>query len=272
MNDLAIERLRIYPVKGARGCDVASLTFDELGPVGDRRWMVVDAQQTFVTQRTTPTLATLEATLADGGLRLRADGMDPLWLKGGGGQPMRVRVWDDHVDAVSVSDEADRWISDFLGGAHRLAHMPPSAVRTTNPRFAPDQRVSFADGYPLLIVTSASVAEVGRRAGRSIPLERFRPNLVVSGARAHDEDHWRRLRIGDVEVLGVKLCARCKVVTVDQRLGTLDEASEPLRTLGRYRRIEGSVYFGLNAVAEGPGPLRVGDAVDVMERRPVPAF
>ena len=261
-----VARLRIHPVKGARGLDVRSMDFDELGPEFDRRWMVVGPDGTFVSQRTTPRLATLRPTVDRHGLTLAGPGMEALTVPVlPQGDPVRVRVWDSVLDAPAVSREADVWLSDFLGGPHRLVFMSAGVVRNTDPAYADGHRVSFADGYPALLVTQGSVAELARRTGREIPVERFRPNIVVAGDRPHEEDFWRGFTIGDLHFSGVKLCARCKVTTIDQDSGAGDPNREPLRTLARYRRIESKVYFGLNAVHHGTGRISLGDPVEVLD-------
>lgn len=267
-----VERLRIYPVKGCRGHDVESLTFDEVGPVSDRRWMIVDPDGVFLTQRQVPRLATIDARLTGPSLSLgTGDEPEGVRVDEGDGPSREVRVWASRVDAIQAWPQADAWLSDVLERPCHLVWMPPSSVRETNPDFAPGRRVSFADGYPALLVTSEAVRELERRAGRAIPVERFRPNIIVGSAHAHAEDRWRTLQIGGLGFRGTKLCGRCKVTTVDQASGALDPASEPLRSLARYRQIEGSVYFGLNLVHEGTGEIRVGDPVRVTDRQPVPA-
>ena len=170
------------------------------------------------------------------------------------------------MDVRTVSAAADAWLSSVLGGAHRLVFMGDDDVRSTDPDYAEGHRVSFADGYPALLVSQGSVDELGRRAGREIPVERFRPNIVVSGGRPHEEDFWKEFTIGALPFRGVKLCARCKVTTTDQETGVRDPDREPLRTLARYRRIESLVYFGVNTVHLANGPVSLGDAVEVHKR------
>jgi len=269
-----VERLRLYPVKGCRGHDVSSMAFDEVGPVGDRRWMVVDPEGIFVTQREAPRLALIDARTEGSSLSLSADGRDGVEASAppprDGYPSVPVRIWRSRVEAARAWPEADAWLSDLLGRPCHLVHLPPTSVRETDPEYAPGRRVSFADGYPALLVTSAATEELARRAGRPIPVERFRPNIVVGSAHPHAEDRWRAMEIGEMTFRGVKLCARCKVTTVDQSSGALDPASEPLRTLARYRQIEGSVYSGLNLVHEAPGEIHIEDPVRVTEHRPVP--
>ena len=262
-----VVRLRIHPVKGARGSDVDTLHFEAMGPRFDRRWMVVRPDGSFVTQRDTPRLATIRPTVADGALTLVAPEAPALRLPlTPRGERLQATVWSSVMDVSTVSAAADAWLSSVLGGPHRLVFMGDEDVRNTDPDYAEGHRVSFADGYPALLVSQGSVDKLARRVGREIPVERFRPNIVVSGDRPHEEDFWKEFTIGAVPFRGVKLCARCKVTTTDQETGARDPDREPLRTLARYRRIESLVYFGVNTVHLATGPVSLGDPVEVHER------
>ncbi len=262
-----VVRLRIHPVKGARGSDVETLHFEEMGPRFDRRWMVVRPDGSFVTQRETPRLATIQPTVGDDALTLEAPDAPALHLPlTPRGERLRATVWSSAVDVRTVSPAADAWLSSLLGSEHRLVFMGDDDLRHTDPAYAEGHRVSFADGYPALLVSQGSVDELARRVGREIPVERFRPNIVVSGGRPHEEDFWKEFAIGGLPFRGVKLCARCKVTTTDQQTGIRDPEQEPLRTLARYRRIESLVYFGVNTVHLATGPISLGDPVEVHER------
>lgn len=262
-----VTRLRIHPVKGARGFDVQDMDFDETGPRLDRRWMVVGPDGTFVSQRGTPRLATVRPKVDGGDLTLEAPGAEALTVPvAPRGNSIRVSVQSSVMDVRTVAPEADAWLGSVLGSPHRLVCMGDRDIRCTDPAYADGHRVSFADGYPALLVTRGSVAELARRAGRAIPMERFRPNILVSGNRPHEEDFWRSFTIGGLSFSGVKLCARCKVTTIDQESGLRDPDREPLRTLARYRRVESLVYFGLNAVHHGTGRISLGDPVEVLDR------
>lgn len=253
--------------------DAETLDFDHLGPRFDRRWVVATPGGAFCSQRDTPRLARLTAAVEPGGgLRLDAPGAEALHVPvNPDAPPFKVRVWDSEVAARSCGAEADAWLSRRLGAKRRLAFMADDDIRLADPAFAEGRRISFADGYPALVVTEAAVEELGRRAGRRIPADRFRPNIVVQGAPSHDEDQWSRFSAGGIVFSGAKLCARCVVTTIDQATGEADPASEPLRTLARYRKIEDKAYFGINAVHDAPGRVRVGDPVRVLERGMVPA-
>ena len=247
------------------------MEFDDLGPRFDRRWMVVRPDGHFASQRDTPRLATIHPRLQGDAVRLRADAMRTLTLPIARlGDRLRVRIHGSGAQARTVSAAADAWISSVLGSEHRLVFVREEDARATDPAYAAGHRVGFADGYPALLVSEASVEELALRAGRAIPVERFRPNIVVNGAHPHDEDRWRRFAAGDLAFNGVKLCARCKVTTTDQETGARDPDREPLRTLALYRRIESLVYFGINVVHRGRGWIAVGDRIEVRERGIVP--
>ncbi len=236
----------------------------------DRRWMVVDARGRFLTQREQPRLALVAAQPIPSGLRLETAGASPLKvaLPPPEGEQLPVVVWRDTVAAVPAGAAADAWLSAVLGIACRLVHMPdPGRARPVDPAFGrPGDHVSFADGFPLLVTTAASLADLNRRLPGPVPMNRFRPNLVVDGGGAWDEDRWSRIRIGSVAFRIVKDCARCAVTTVDQDTAVRSADTEPLRTLATFRRKAGGrVIFGQNLVPEHEGAVRVGDAVEVVD-------
>ncbi len=267
---IRVRRLRLYPLKGGRGFDVDQMAFDSAGPVHDRRWMAVHPDGHFITQREEPRLATIGARILPDGVGLSAPGLDPISVKVPPGSGFPVQVWTSTVDAAPAGPDADAWITELFGYPARLAHLPQSSVRPTNPAFAPGGRVTFADGYPALVITAASFAELERRADTPLEIERFRPNIIVGPTRPHAEDRWRGMSIGAMDFRGVKLCARCKVTTLDQATGERHPGNEPLKTLARYRNIEGKLFFGLNVTHAGEGSISVGDPVTVTERGSVP--
>lgn len=259
-------RLRVHPVKGAQGFDVDEMEFDETGPRLDRRWMVVRPDGRFVSQRDTHELATVQATVAGSDLILKAPGAETVAVPV---SPERervgVQVWDSVLRVHGVSRAADAWLSEVLGAPRRLVHIGEDDVRPTDPTYASGHRVGFADGFPALLVSRGSVAEIARRVGREIPMERFRPNIMVGGDEPHEEDTWRRFTIGEMHFSGVKLCTRCKVTTLDQKTGDRDRDREPLRTLATYRHLKDKVYFGLNVIHHGTGRIRVGDPAEPVD-------
>jgi len=256
----------VYPLKGARGVAVDAAALDALGFRRDRRWMVVDAAGEFVSQRTRPRLALVRPALAGEALVLEAPDRPPLELPaeppGGGTKP--VRIWADALRAAPAGEAADAWISDFLGERAHIVAFAADAVRPVDPKYArrATDRVAFADAYPCLLITQASLDLLNERLTTPVPMDRFRPNLVAGGTAPHAEDGWRRIRVGDVVFDLVKPCARCVVTTVDQRTGVAEE--EPLRTLATYRKVGSKVLFGQNAIHVAPGTVRAGDPLVVM--------
>ncbi len=266
---LTLAAIRIYPVKGFRGLSLTEGEVEPWGLAGDRRWMVVDADNRFLTQRQVPAMARLEALPRHGGLTLAAPGADfcevPLPLDSA--PPAMVTVWDSTVLALSASREADAWLSARLGLACRLVYMAhPDHARAVDPLYgAPEDRVSFADGFPLLVTTNASLDDLNSRLAVPVPMDRFRTNLLIAGGTAWMEDDWTGLRVGGTAFKVVKDCARCAVTTVDQASGVKDEDAEPLRCLGGFRRdAKGRIIFGQNLIPSSTGGIAVGDRVDVI--------
>ncbi len=264
-----VSELYVYPIKSLRGIPLEEAQLDERGVHLDRRWMLVDADGVFISQREAHRLALVDVTVAGEGLRITAPGMQPLEVGTGTGTPMRTRIWRDDVNAVPVSKVADEWFSTFLGETVRLVYMPDHAQRVVDRSYVqPDRIVGFADAFPLLIIGQPSLDllnEKLRAAGNEpIPMRRFRPNVVIAGARPHEEDEWRQIEIGDVPVDVVKPCARCVITTID--VETAMAGKEPLRTLATYRKRGSHVLFGQNAVHRALKPIRRGAEVRVVER------
>jgi len=266
-----VSQLLVYPLKGCRGVPVPVAEPDARGLSGDRRWMVVDEAGRFLSQRTEPRLALVRAMLDAGGLVLEAPGMPPLAVSRRVEAPLRqVTVWDDSGQARDGGAEASRWLTGHLGRPAALVQLDEGFERTASPEYAPGVPLAFNDAYPVLIIGEGSLAELNRRMERPLPMDRFRPNLVVSGSEPFAEDGWRRIRVGTAVLRLVKPCVRCVATTVDQQ--TTDRGPEPLRTLATFRRWNGGVIFGQNTVVERPGPMRVGDLVEVLETGALPAL
>jgi hypothetical protein len=254
--------LNVYPIKAARGIPLDDSEVDEFGLLYDRRWMVVDDSGEFLSQRSHPRLALVVPTIADETLVVNAPGMPTLEipLSPSRAVTMRVAVWDDSCAATWLGDKPARWFSEFLDCSCSLVRMAPETIRPADPAFAPvGARVSFADGFPFLLISQESLEDLNRRLDMPVPMNRFRPNLVVSGGEAYAEDHWTKIEIGGLGLRIVKPCGRCVVTTTDQTSG--ERGQEPLRTLATYRKRDGEVMFGQNVVHEGPGRLCVGDRV-----------
>ncbi|CAM5585484.1 MULTISPECIES: MOSC domain-containing protein [Streptomyces] len=279
MPNAELTSIHLYPLKGARGLALPEAAVEPWGLAGDRRWMLVDAEDRFITQRSFPTLALVSATpLPGGGLALAVPGQDPWTVPapGPGAPSATVEIWKDKVSAVSGDATASARLSAFLGVAVRLVHLAdPARDRLVDQRFAdPGETVSLADGYPLLVTTTDSldalnalIAEGDHAAEGPLPMERFRPSVVVSGTGAWDEDGWARVAVGEVTFKVAKMCGRCVVTTTDQR--TAERGKEPLRTLSRHRRFGSQLVFGQNLIPESTGTVRAGDPFTVLARRPV---
>lgn len=259
-----VSELAIYPVKSMGQVAVERLRFDALGPVGDRRWMVVDETGRFVTQRQLARLCLIRPTLLADGLRLQAPGMAPVEVQATDLPRRRVEVWHDRCEGIDAGDAVADWLGRFLQRPLRLVRFPDQQLRQIDPDYAqPGERTAFSDGFPLLLIGQASLDELNRRMSTPLSMRRFRPNLVISGAAPHAEDRWRRLRIGDLILRVVKPCSRCVIPSIDP--DTAERGAEPLRTLATYRRRDNRIFFGQNVIVEGEGEIRRGMPVEVLE-------
>ena len=262
---LRVADLFVYPIKSCGGIAVESAEVDAFGFRNDRRWMVVDENGRFLTQRTLPLLATIRAAVSDGRLSLRAEGWGSLAVEAfpETAAAERVTVWRDTVDALPVGEEADAWLTSVLGRPARLVWMPNSTMRP--PKRDPagvSPRISFADAYSFLVVSRESLDALNARLVIPLPMNRFRPNIVVEGAGPFAEDGWKVIRIGEIELDATGPCARCATTTTDQETGA--RGLEPLRTLATFRRDGSEVLFGQNANHRGTGTIRRGDPVEIL--------
>ncbi len=259
---LRLTGINVYPIKSAAGIAVPEWEVDAFGLRYDRRWMVVDESGTFITQRTHPRMALVSVTVADDVLRIDAPDMPMLEtpLHPHAAVSTRVSVWNHVGRATWLGDDPARWFTAHLGTSCSLVHMADDEVRPANPVFAPSgTRVSFADGYPILLISEESLADLNARLPQALPMNRFRPNLVVAGGTPYAEDGWKKIEIGGMPLRVVKPCPRCAITTTDQT--TTERGKEPLRTLATYRRVNGEVMFGQNVVHETTGRLCTGHAV-----------
>jgi uncharacterized protein len=276
---MRLATLHRYPVKSMRGESLSRLAVEQQGLAGDRRYMVVSTAGAFLTARDVPQLLLVSAAVIDGGLRLAhaTHGVLDVAQPGNDAQRQMVRVWRDEVPARVCDAAVIAWLSRVLGQEVRLVFLADASARTVNQAVGgPDDTVSFADGYPLLLANSASLGDLSARMaerrggfGDGCEMERFRPNVVIAGAEAWDEDTWRVVKIGAVRFRVVKPCDRCVMTTIDPVTAEKAEDNEPLRTLGSFRRnSKGLTMFGQNLIPMEFGDVTVGDLVEVIERGP----
>lgn len=275
---MRVQSLHIHPVKSLRAVDVDRAQVVTRGFVGDRRWMVVNEEGMFLTQRSHPQLATLTAKLTAQGIELSAEGYGSKSVdKPDGALRRRVIVWDSEVDAADAGDEAANWLSNAIGDHVRLVCMDEAADRLKISVWTNEPvPMSFADAFPVLVVTTGSLAalnsDIEKHGGAPVTIGRFRPNAVIDCEAPFAEDNWKRIQVGDVVFDLVKPSDRCIVTTTDQRTGAR-MGKEPLAALARIHRSKdpriNGVIFGENAVPRNEGEIRIGDAVSVVEERAV---
>lgn len=261
---MRLAEIHVYPVKGARGIALTRSDVLAGGLRYDRRFMLVDEHGKFLSQREHARLALVTTAIDGDALMIGANEDDArVPLRPEGGTHRRVRIWRDTVDALEVSGEASALVSSYLGACCALVFMPDHVVRAVDPRYAlPHDRVGFADGFPVLLATQASLDDLNAQLETPVPMNRFRPNLVVEGGAAFDEDRHERAVVGELTFRMPKRCERCVVTTIDQ--ATAAVGVEPLRTLSRYRRVGNHVYFAQNMVPDAGGVVALGDAVQYL--------
>jgi uncharacterized protein YcbX len=269
VNTVVVTDLNIYPVKSCRGMPLAAAEVGRTGLFDDRHWMLVRPNGRFVTQRELPRMALIGTSVGAGGLTLTAPGMPTLTVpRAVGGASRPVTVWKFEGRGIDCGPEAAAWATRYLATELSLVAFDHSMPRTCSPDWTGDTPAitEFSDGFPILVISRASLAELNSRLPKSLPMERFRPNVVIDGVEAYGEDRIHELRVGEVTLRLVKACTRCSITTTDQKAGAVD-GDEPLRTLKQYRfdRELRGVVFGQNAiVVKGVGArLRVGDTFEI---------
>jgi uncharacterized protein YcbX len=264
---LQISELYIYPIKSLPGIAVKEARVTEKGFEYDRRWMLVDKNNLFISQREAPQMTQLLVSIKNEGLHIKHKikgqfitipfHAPPL---GGLGE---VTIWDDTCVAEYVSNDADEWFTSALGINCRLVYMPDDCKRVVDQRYAPADKVtSFSDAYPFMIIGQASLDDLNGRLDDALPMERFRPNIVFTGGEPYEEDMMGSFTIGNINFYGVKLCARCIIPTINQQ--NASKGKEPLKTLARYRQKNNKIYFGQNLVHNGEGVIAIGDEIQTI--------
>ena len=266
MSAIVLSEINIYPVKSLGGISLPSARVQERGLQFDRRWMLVDAQNQFMTQRKVHKMALIKVSLYDDHLQASMIAMPSLHIPflPQTNETITVTVWDDTCQAIVVSREANEWFSQALQMPCKLVYMPDNSIRPVDERYAKNSEiVSFADAYPFLLIGQASLDDLNQRLQAPVPMNRFRPNLVVTTDIPFQEDQWKSIRIGETIFHVVKPCARCVLTTIDQQTGIAGK--EPLKTLSGYRNANNKVLFGQNLLWDGGNSqINQGDRVEIL--------
>lgn len=266
---LQVSELFVYPIKSLGGISVPNSIVADRGLQYDRRWMLVDSDNQFMTQRVFAEMALLQVQMQKDSLvvshKKKGDSITIPFETNG--EIIPVQVWSDKVKGVVVDQKLNEWFSDILGKPCKLVHMPASTTRRVDGRYAIHKEItSFSDGYPFLIIGQSSLDDLNSRLEETLPINRFRPNIVFSGGKPYEEDTLAHFIINDIHFYGVKLCSRCVMTTIDQDNGK--KGREPLRTLATYRMKNNKIYFGQNLLHHGEGSVALGDEIKLIERKP----
>ena len=264
-----LSELNIFPVKSLGGISLKSSIVEERGLQFDRRWLLVDDKNHFLTQRELPQMARFAIELGNEGLDITFEGNNvTVSFQSNTEETANVKIWSSRVKAKFYADEVSDWFSENLQTKCRLVSMTEESKRIIAPFYAVRKfkdTVSFADAYPFLLIGESSLEDLNGKLENSLSMNRFRPNFVISGSEAFAEDSWKKIKIGDTVFHVVKSCARCVITTIDQEKGAKNGA-EPLATLAKYRKKNGNVLFGRYLIAEKPGEIiKIGDAVEILE-------
>lgn len=265
-----ITGIYIYPIKSLGGISLQSASMCETGLQFDRRWMLVDANHQFITQREFKQLCLFKVSMDSNRFTITYQDHQlsiPLTLETG--EYCKVTVWESEVEAIVAPVELNNWFSEKLQQTVKLVYMPDSAYRGINPKYVvQNERVGFADGYPVMIIGEASMQLLQSKVSEPIPVDRFRPNIVFSSNVAHEEDFWQYFTINTALFRGIKPCKRCLVTTINQQNAI--SGAEPLKTLSTYRKVDNHILFGQNVAAPVTGTVSIGDEISVIDYLPLP--
>ncbi|OKS89342.1 MOSC domain-containing protein [Mucilaginibacter polytrichastri] len=263
---LQISQLFIYPIKSLGGIALTTAEVTDRGLKHDRRWMLVDDNNRFISQREFARMALLQMTIESDGLRVTDKSNESFILVPFEPETnivVKATVWDDSCEGTLVSAEADKWFTRILGINARLIYMAEVSRREVDPRYAHQKEItSFADGYPFLLIGQASLDELNTRLQNQIRMDRFRPNIVFTGGEPYAEDVMPHIRINEINFYGVKRCARCVMITIDQQHATKNV--EPMKILAGYRAQNNKIFFGQNLLHSGTGNISIGDALQII--------
>ncbi len=265
---ITLKKISVYPIKSIQGLALSQCKINPQGLVNDRQFVITDPQGKFITGRTKAKLVLVTCNLDDQKLQLRAPGMPDIGISTDtfSSEYTAVQVWQDTIMAQHCHKELDHWFTQYLGvdcQLHVYGQQSQRVVKDT------DVPLAFADGYPIMGISTASLDDLNSKLATSINMAQFRPNLVFSSTKAFIEDSWKKIKIGEIEFMVSKPCSRCIFTTVNEQTGERSPEKEPMRTLSQYRKhTDGEVYFGQNLIPLGSGTLHVGDKVEVLETQP----
>jgi uncharacterized protein len=264
MSKLVLSEIWIYPIKSLAGIRVQQAKVKSKGLELDRRWMLIDDSGRFLTQREHPEMALFKVSMENGSIRVNK-GAESILIETTPtiiGEMLPAQIWEDEVEVTEVNKDYSTWFSSALGMKCFLVYFPESNKRAVDPDYAINsEQVSLADGYPFLIIGQSSLDDLNSRLDKPVPMNRFRPNFVFTGAEAFAEDTWRNFMIGTNRFVGVKPCSRCVLTTVDQQ--TAQKSNEPLATLATYRKKGNKINFGQNMLAIDHYEIKEGDEIIV---------
>ena len=267
---LTVSHLYVYPIKSLGGIELTSARLTDRGFEHDRRWMLVDEENRFMTQRVYPQMALLRTAIHANELTVYEKGNETdkisLNLYPAGNEMIKVQVWDDVCDAMQISDAINQWFSQKLNRVCKLVYMPDATKRKVNAEYALNDDINgFSDAFPVLMIGQASLDDLNSRLEKPVPMNRFRPNIVFTGGEAFEEDTMKHFQISGTDFYAVKPCARCVTTTTDQETGIT--AKEPQKTLAAYRAANNNVYFGQNILYKKEGVIKVGDELKVVQTK-----
>ncbi|RYD79675.1 MAG: MOSC domain-containing protein [Sphingobacteriales bacterium] len=266
---ITISSLHIYPIKSLGGIELKSATITQRGLEYDRRWMLVDEKNEFLTQRVYPQMTLLKTGVNENSItvyHLQNPGdIIELSLQPAKKETVTVKVWDDYCEAQYADDNINKWFSEKLGIACKAVYMPDDSKRKLDRKYAltDDDITGFADGYPILLISEASLDDLNSKLETPVPMDRFRPNIVITGTEAFAEDSMKHFIINNTNFYGVKLCGRCIITTTNQQTG--ERSKEPLKTLATYRTINNKVCFGQNVICVDCGKINIGDELTIIQ-------
>ena len=264
MTNISISGLSIYPVKSCRGISLTSSHLEAFGLQGDRRWMVVDENGVMLTQRKIAKMCLIQPEIIKTGLVLKTVNMDNLFVEiPSVTKTVSVKVWEDQCQAYDAGNEAANWLSHVLSINCRLVYFPENEFRQVDLDYAnKGDKTAFSDGFPLLLISQASLDDLNQRMQHPVEMNRFRPNIVVSGCEAFAEDTWKKIRIADITFRIVKPCSRCVIPSIN--IETAEKEDEPLKTLVSYRKRDNKIFFGQNVISNSMGQIDVGMPVEII--------